>query len=219
MRKILKTILATALSISLLSANTVMSFAANTYTDSPSEVSVPVTATVDSYYIVTIPSSTGLQMKKMNLTTYGAMVGDTNSTFYSDCVIGVKGQLASNVSVGCTITCEDMTTGGTTPTTAPIYMHKDNSAFTSWLFTSEFLDATEAEVPGAIAAKMLEVEGRALTIADYTVGTTGLSTSFSEINPTSNTYQSFALRTVLPKDGSYSSAIELDFSLDTASNS
>lgn len=61
----------------------------------PTTLTIPVTASIDNYYIVSIPASAGLTLTQEYNDLYTSQY-DTGATFYGILTVGVKGIIASD---------------------------------------------------------------------------------------------------------------------------
>ena len=61
----------------------------------PTTLTIPVTASIDNYYIVSIPASAGLTLTQKYNDIYTSQ-NDTGATFYGILLVGVKGIIAAD---------------------------------------------------------------------------------------------------------------------------
>ena len=95
-----KKLLTIGLVAMMLFGSTLTAFAAGDTTNTsggtnPTTLTIPVTASIDNYYIVSVPASAGLTLTQENNDLYTSQ-NDTGATFYGTLIVGVKGIIAAD---------------------------------------------------------------------------------------------------------------------------
>ena len=197
---------AMAISTCMVFGSASAAFAADTRTigDSPESVTIPVTASIDSYYVIGVPASAGLTLTKehndMLITANSGVKSDTNSTFYGQCNVKAKGVLPAGKTLKATLTISDLEDGNSH--SAPVGL----SALSHSM--NDNMDKIWASDPGAARQTFSE--------SDWANGTSGITVNYSRENlNTADWYTNCVmLRTTLPVDGTYTSNLDIRFSVE-----
>ncbi len=171
-----------------------------------SSQTIPVKATIDSYYEIGMPASLD-GSGTLNLTRDHndrvSSAGDTAGTFYGFTTVSIKGTIGSSKKVHCDLTCAPLVKTLESSTTAPVGMKN--------------LTDVQAALATAIWANT-GTDSLSFGSAAWTSGATGVGIDFtnSDVNSSDYTNEYVMLRTLLPKDGTYTGNLEIDFSLVNA---
>lgn len=208
-----KRLIALAMGAMLLGTTALTAFAADPEANI-SQKTIPVKATIDSYYLISTPANLDLN-GNLNLTRdYNASVtsdGDNNSTFYGYTTVGVQGSVDTNKHVHVDLTCDDLVKNGETSSVAPVGMKNLGDTDGSKIAAIWATDITNSSQD-----TIRQTNAVAFGSTAWAPGSsTGITMDFasSSINTTADATQYAMLRTILPKDGTYEGNLVLDFSV------
>ena len=232
-KKLLNKALGIATSVALVAGMPLVAFADGGTNISSQEI--PVTATIDSYYVVDVPAgldgSGNLNLTRENnayitdevATSTDPFYNKKEATFYGYTSVGMHGVIANNQKVHVGLTCADLEKSGDTTTTAPVRL--ENLPITT---TAEKTLVQNVQALWA-AANATDKEAAKVTLPEtWAVGSTGIAMDFTSTTQsiTGNTIgesadtgrvEQFAmLKTVLPVNGTYNGNLVVTFSLTNA---
>lgn len=178
---------------------------ARTVPNSPDAVDIPVTASIDSYYIIGVPAAAGLTLsqdhndKLVTKDSHGAKV-DTNSTFYGQCNVQAKGSLGSGKTLKATLTIADLA---------------DSSTHTAVVGLNALAQAANTNMD-KIWASDSSATIHNFVDTDWTAGSTGINVTYADTVLRSTDWYTncVMLRTTLPTDGTYTSNLAIAFSVE-----
>ena len=216
-----KKLLTIGLVAMMLFGSTITAFASKGTTNTPggtnpTTLTIPVTASIDNYYVVSIPAAGG---NAINLTkehndqlntrdASGADI-DSASTFYGLCDVQAKGILADGYELTATVKCTDM-----------VNASDATKKSTVGLANVGFYDTTvDAKKTKDILAGTDTTSSVQFVDTGFTNGTAGVSCVFGsdKLSDDSQTFeQDVLLRTTLPYTGNYTGSLTISFGIDVA---
>lgn len=210
-KNIAKKLTGLALSAVMLLSSNAIAFAESPATGANiGSQTIPVIASNESYYEISMPAgldgSGNIHLTK-DYNAYVTADGDTASTFYGYTTVGIKGTIGDTQKVNAALTCADLVNSTDSTSTAPVGMQALTDASATKISTIWDASATDA---------IRSTNAVAFGSSAWTNGTTGLSSDFTSLEQDTVTKKYFMLRTTLPKDGTYTSNLVINFSLQDA---
>ena len=125
-----KKLLTIGLVAMMLFGSTLTAFSAGDTTNTsggtnPTTLTIPVTASIDNYYIVSVPASAGLTLTQEYNDLYTTS-SDTGATFYGNLIVGVKGIIAADKKLDVDFGAVTLTADETNTATLKYAVNQNN---------------------------------------------------------------------------------------------